>query len=146
MVAYQPMARLNWCLCQARQVTARCTTTCKGKLSGVGAEEFQDIMEKKLIPDVQQIEAGAGGSFTWLIDNAPGHSAKTTKQFLSKKGIDYCKDWPANSPDLNPIENVWAWMKQKVYSKHYRQPGRAEKGCVGDLVSTARQYVQQLDA
>jgi len=97
MVAYQPMARLNWCLCQARTGHSKVYYNMQGQAVGVGAEEFQDIMEKKLIPDVQQIEAAAGGrSFTWLIDNAPGHSAKTTKQFLSKKGIDYCKDWPAN--------------------------------------------------
>jgi hypothetical protein len=23
-------------------------------------------------------------------------------------------DWPGNSPDLNPIETVWAWMKKKL--------------------------------
>lgn len=60
----------------------------KGALSGVGAEEFQDIMKKKLMPDAKQLEAIAGlGSFTWLIDNAPGHSAKTTKQFLSSSAL-----------------------------------------------------------
>ena len=30
-----------------------------------------------------------------------------------------CKVWPPNSPDLNPIQTVWAVMKQQVYSRHY---------------------------
>jgi len=65
---------------------------------------------------------------------------------LSKKGIDYCKDWPANSPDLNPIENVWAWMKQKVYSKHYSSLAELKRAVLETWSGLARQYVQQLDA
>jgi hypothetical protein len=54
----------------------------RGRLSGVGAEEFQDIMRDSLVPDAQQLAAEAGvGSFTWLIDNAPAHSATSSKQF-----------------------------------------------------------------
>ena len=56
----------------------------KGKMSGVGAEEFQDIMRDSLVPDAQQLAAAAGvGSFTWLIDNAPAHSATSTKSKTS---------------------------------------------------------------
>jgi transposase len=26
--------------------------------------------------------------------------------------------WPGNSPDLNPIENVWAWIKHQLKEDH----------------------------
>jgi len=46
-------------------------------------------------------------------DGASCHTAKLTQEFLSSKGLTVLP-WPANSPDLNPIENMWAILKQNV--------------------------------
>jgi transposase len=38
------------------------------------------------------------------------------KEFIAKKGI-LSLEWPGNSPDLNPIENLWAIMGSKINDK-----------------------------
>ncbi len=48
-------------------------------------------------------------------DLAPAHTAKSTKSWYDH-GVDVL-DWPANSPDLNPIENLWGIVKRKMRNR-----------------------------
>jgi len=55
-------------------------------------------------------------------DNCAAHRAKSIEAYLHEKKVNRM-EWPPQSPDLNPIENVWGYMKQKlrrrpVYAKN----------------------------
>ena len=60
-------------------------------------------------------------------DNAKPHTAKLTKQWLDNNTPDYIRDWPAISPDLNPIENLWAIVDNKVHEKKLKTVGSLKK-------------------
>ena len=61
--------------------------------------------------------AGAvGENFILMDDNARAHRARITDQYLEQATI-VRMEWPARSPDLNPIEHAWDMLQTAVSSR-----------------------------
>ncbi len=79
--------------------------------SKVNADIYQDILEHFMLPSADKLYGDA--DFIFQQDLAPVHTAKGTKSWFNGHGVTVL-DWPANLPDLNPIENLCSIVKRKM--------------------------------
>ena len=82
----------------------------QGNLTAVRCRD--EILIPHLIPFINRHQNP--GQIIFPQDNAPPHRARVTHDFLDTNNINVMRPWPAESPDINPIENLWDHLDNLV--------------------------------
>jgi transposase len=72
--------------------------------------KYQDILQEHLLGVV---DACYGDNWRFQQDNATPHKARSTQKWLQAH-VPSILQWPPNSADLSPIENVWPLLKRNL--------------------------------
>lgn len=80
----------------------------------VNSEKYREVLWNHLLPHMDETLR----ALTFQQDNTSLHTSSLVRSFYQERITVI--DWPAKSPDINPIKNLWALMKNKVTT---RSPG-----------------------
>lgn len=104
----------------------------------LNAPKYVKILEQFLLPAAKK----QFGDEKWCFmqDHATAHDAKSTQAWIRENVPSFfdSESWPAKSPDLNPIENLWAILEEKCN----REAIATKSGFKSQLAKTWNQLEQ----
>ena len=83
------------------------------------AKRYLETVKKHFIPFYQRMVRKDGRDVIMQEDNAPWHTAKIVQAYLNKQKVKRLR-WPAQSPDLSPIENLWKQIKAIIGKRRHK--------------------------
>ena len=80
----------------------------------LNAKSYVEMLETNGIVDFVR----NGETSFFQQDGARCHTASTTRKWFASKDITLLQGWPANSPDLSPIEQIWGIAKRYIIQRY----------------------------
>ena len=77
-------------------------------------EQYLEILQENVKESAETLQLGPDWIFQQ--DNDPKHTAKKVKTWFQEHAVNVL-EWPSQSPDLNPIKNLWKELKVKVNAR-----------------------------
>lgn len=107
---------------------------------GLNAQSYQQILKKALVPAARGWFKDNQSGWQLQQDKATAHTAKSTMRFLEQEDVTVVEGWPPKGDDINPIENLWAILDERLEGKKFKTKNGMKKA----LLEIWKQVDEQL--